>query len=147
MHDRQSLLGSATTAWPIPKFDFRGALLIVPQNSWPRVIGRTSFVIGCGFVVGMDIGPYFEFLDQMEMEKEVVYIPISYSWRSEPHIPPQAMDTMASLSFTIGSGASTTRTSRIPKYCAALMVWEFSRNYKLIGFLAYEENDLESRIC
>lgn len=49
-------------------------------------------------------------------------LPVSYSWRSEPHIPPQAIETIASLSFAVASGTSTTRTSRVPKYCAALMI-------------------------
>lgn len=55
---RQSLLGSATTAWPILNSEEAGADFIVPQNSWPRVTGRTSFVMGCGFDAGMDVGPF-----------------------------------------------------------------------------------------
>lgn len=34
----------------------------MPLNSWPRVIGRVSFVMGWGdFVVGIEIGPAVEY--------------------------------------------------------------------------------------
>jgi hypothetical protein len=55
---RQSLLGSATTAWPCLSFEPGGALVTVPQNSWPMVTGSVELVRGCGVVVGMAIGPF-----------------------------------------------------------------------------------------
>jgi len=91
-------MGSIATRWPTLKPLTSGPTsVIVPANSWPRISGRVSPVIGCGLPGGgTKIGPS------------------SYSCRSVPQMPHQS-----TLSFTVpgricGSGRSSTRTSPRP---------------------------------
>jgi len=57
--------------------------VIVPENSWPRVMGIVSLVHGCG-VVGAKVGPP------------------RYSWRSVPQIPTKAGAIYGLLDVILG---------------------------------------------
>lgn len=46
------------TFWPFLNLDLDEEDEIVPQSSWPRIVGICLFVRGCGrCLVGMPIGP------------------------------------------------------------------------------------------
>jgi hypothetical protein len=61
----------ATCCPNLREVTFEPSSVIVPENSWPRVIGMVSWVRGWG-VIGANVGPP------------------RYSWRSVPQMPTKA---------------------------------------------------------